>query len=79
MLFKVREFVNTMILKSIFYAIFNCHFKCANTVWGQNRKSMNQLIILQKKALHFMNFECRNAHSNPLFLDVKQLNSPTKL
>ena len=49
MLFKVREFVNTKILKSIYYAIFDCHLNYANTVWGQNRNSMNRLIILQKK------------------------------
>ena len=39
MLFKVREFVNTRILKSIYYAIFDCHLNYANTVWGQNRNS----------------------------------------
>ena len=49
MLFKVREFVNNKILKSIYYAIFDCHISYANSNWGQNRYSMNQLIILQKK------------------------------
>ena len=56
MLFKVREFVNIKILKSIYYAIFDCQLNYANTVWGQNRNSMNQVIILQKKALHIMSF-----------------------
>ena len=37
MLFKVREFVSTKILKSIYYAIFDCHVNYAKTVWGQNR------------------------------------------
>ena len=36
MLFKVREFVNIKILKSIYYVIFDCHLNYANTVWGQN-------------------------------------------
>ena len=63
MLFKVSEFVNTKILKSIYYVIFDCH---SNTVWGQNRNSMNRLIMLQKKALRIMSCKCRNAHSNPL-------------
>ena len=44
--FKVREFVNTKILKSIYYAIFDCDLNNAETVWGQNRNSMNQLIML---------------------------------
>ena len=47
--FKIRTFVNIKILKSICYAIFDCHLKCAKTVCGQNRNSMNWLIILQKK------------------------------
>ena len=51
MLFKVMEFVNINILKSICDAIFDCHLICVNTVWGQNRSSMNRLTILQKKPL----------------------------
>ena len=47
--FKIRTFVNIKILKSICYAIFDCHLKCAKTFCGQNRNSMNWLIILQKK------------------------------
>ena len=51
MLFKVRELVNIKILKSIYYATFDCQLNYANTVWGQNRNSINRLIILQKKNL----------------------------
>ena len=61
------KFVNIKILKSISNAIFDCHLNHANTAWGQNRYSMNRLIILQKKSLHIISFECRGAHSNPLF------------
>ena len=49
MLFKVRKFVNIKVLKSIYYTIFDCHLNYANTVLGQNRYSINRLIILQKK------------------------------
>ena len=49
MLFKVREFVNIKTLKSTYFAIFDCHLIYTNTVWGQNRNSMNWLFILQKK------------------------------
>ena len=58
MLVKVTEFLNIKVLKSIYYAIFDCHLNYANTVWGQNRYSINRLIILQKKALCIMSFEC---------------------
>ena len=61
MLIKVREFVNIKILEWIYYAIFDCQLNYPNTVWGQNRNSVNRLIILQRKSLHIMSFECRNA------------------
>ena len=79
MLFKVREFVNTKILNSIYYAILDCHLYYANTVWGQKRNSMNRLIILQKKALHILSFECTNAHSNPLLFRHEIIKFPQKL
>ena len=79
MLFKVREFVNIKILKSIYYGIFDCHLHYANTVWGQNRYSMNRLIILQQKALGIMSFECRNAHSNHLFFKHEIIKFPDKI
>ena len=58
MLNKVRRFVNTRNLKSICYA---------NTVLGQNKKSLNMLFLLQKNALRIISFESRSAHSNPFF------------
>ena len=79
MLFKVRVFVNIKILKSIEYAAFYCHLNYANTVWGQNRNSMNRLIILHKKALLIMSFECRNAHSNLLFFRHEGTKLPVKI
>ena len=48
-LFKVREFVNIKILKLIYYTIFDCHLNYVNTVWGQNRNSMNRIKIPQKQ------------------------------
>ena len=59
--------MNTRVLKLIYGAIFDCHLNYANTVWGQNKNSQNHLFLLQKKAFRIINFECRNAHSNPLF------------
>ena len=50
MLFKVREF---KILKLSYCAIFDCHLNYADTAWGQNRKSLNWLIICKKKLSHY--------------------------
>ena len=59
--------MNTRVLKLIYGAIFDCHLNYANTVWGQNKNSLNRLFLLQKKTLRIISFECRNAHSNLLF------------
>ena len=48
MLFKVTEFINIKILKSVYYATFDCHINYANIVWGLNKNSMNWLISQQK-------------------------------
>ena len=48
MLYKVREFVNTRVLKLIYHAHFDCHLNYANTVWDQNKNSLNCLFLLQK-------------------------------
>ena len=47
-LYKVKEFVNTRVLKSIYQAIFDCHLYYVNTVWGQKENSLNRLYLLQK-------------------------------
>ena len=79
MLYDIREFVKTRVLKLIFHAIFNCQLNYANTVWGQNKNSLNCLILLQKKALRIISFECRNANLNLLFsIGMKLLNYMTK-
>ena len=67
MLYKVRDFVNANILKSIYYALFESHINYACIIWGQNINTINRLYILQKKALRINNFKERNPHSSPLF------------
>ena len=37
MIYKVRKFVNTMVLKLIYHAIFDCHLNYANTVWVKTK------------------------------------------
>ena len=51
MLYNVRDFVDAGILKSIYYALFELHIHYACIIWGQNVCTINQLFILQKKAL----------------------------
>ena len=51
MLYKVRDFVNVNILKSIYYVLFESHINYACIIWGQNINTINRLYILRKKAL----------------------------
>ena len=67
MLYKVRDFVNANILKSIYYALFESQINYACIIWGQNISTIKCLYILQKNALRIINFKERNAHSSPLF------------
>ena len=67
MLYKIRDFVNANILKSIYYALFESQISYASIIWGQNISTINRLYILQKKALRIINFKESNAHSSPLF------------
>ena len=50
-LYKVRDFVNANILKSIYYALFESHIDYAWIIWGQNISTINRLYILQKRNL----------------------------
>ena len=67
MLYRVGEFVNISILKSIQHAFFWLSFNYPNAVWGQNKNSSNWLLMIKKKFLRIISFECSSAHSNPLF------------
>ena len=71
MLYKVRDFVNANILKSIYYALFESHINYVCIIRGQNISTINHLYILQKKTLRIINFKERNAHSSPLFHNSK--------
>ena len=47
MLYKVRDFVDAGILKSIYYALFESHIHYVCIISGRNVCTINQLFILQ--------------------------------
>ena len=59
LLFKIRNFVNITILKTIYFAIFVSHINYANLVWAQNSNAMSRIIKLQKRLLQ--KFQSRNS------------------
>ena len=66
-LFKIRNYVNPEMLRSIYFVIFECHLNCSFLAWAQNFDCIKHLIILQKKVLRIINFKLRNCHTSLLF------------
>ena len=50
LLFKIRNFVNSSVLRTIYFAIFESHLYYCCLVWSQNCNAINQLVILPKKS-----------------------------
>ena len=78
---KIRNFVNILILKAIYFAIFNSHINNVNLVLAQNSNTMSRILTLQKKTMRIITFQSRNCHSSPLFSKLKliKLNDKTLL
>ena len=67
-LFKISNYVNQKILRSIYFGILDSHLNYANLIWAQNYNAMVRIVMLQqKKAIRIIPFQPRNSHSNPFF------------
>ena len=65
----MRKYVSLKIFKSIYFAIFDSYLSYCCLVWAQNRSTIQQFQILQKRQLElFINFHPRNSHTSPLFI-----------
>ena len=74
MLSKARYYVPEKELVSLYYAIFSSHLSYGSQIWSQNSNSyLDKIISLQKRALRTLKFAEFNAHSDPLFKDLKVL------
>ena len=78
LLFKMRNFLNITILKTIYFAIFGSHINYSNLVWGQNSNAISSIITLQKKAMRINFSQSRNCHPSPLFSKLKLLKFTNK-
>ena len=58
---------------------FELHIHYASIILGQNVCTINQLFMLQKKALRLIHFKERNAHSAPLFFKSKIVKLPNMI
>ena len=76
---KLRHFIDTQTLKSIYHAIFEPHLYYSSLVWAQNSNSIKRLFVLQKKSLRIIYFLNHNADTSPLFRDLNILKLPDKI
>ena len=67
LLFKIRNFFNSPILRTIYFAIFESHLNYCCLVWSQNCNAIKRLVILQEKPFRIINFQPCNSHSGPRF------------
>ena len=79
LLLKIRNYFKMKTFRNIYFTIFDSHLTYSCIVWAQNINTVNRLIILQKKALHIMNFKDQLFHSSPLFSENNILKFTDKI
>ena len=70
---KIRHFLPTKIIISVYYSIFYSHIIYGCSVWSLTTKlNIDIITVLQKKCIRIINFAPFNSHTNELF-DKNQL------
>ena len=68
-----RHYVPKDLLIQIYYGQFYSHLCYGCQLWGQNANQLSQTLVLQKKAMRLISFAHFQAHTDPLFKDMKML------
>ena len=66
-----KHYVPLYILKRIYFGQFHSHLSYGCQIWGYNTNLISKTFTLQKKAVRLMSFADKNAHSDPLFKELK--------
>ena len=71
---KARHYVPLKHLKNIYFATFSSNVIYGSQVWGQSLHTViDKISLLQRKAVRLMTFSNFDAHSEPLFKELKIL------
>lgn len=66
--FKVRHVLPLDMLFSLYRTLFEPHLTYCNIIWNNTYPTyIEQLLILQKKAIRAISWSTRNSHTNALF------------
>ena len=79
LLFKIRNFVEDKVLKSISFAIFEFNLNFCLFIWAESYNVINCLVILQNKHLRVMNFQPQNSPTSLLFRKTSVLKFKDKI
>lgn len=74
-LYRLKYYVPTDVLKTIYNSIIYSHFTYCNIVWGNTHSTiLNKLNILQNKALRIISNSDRTIHTRFLLVQLNELN-----
>ena len=74
LLAKLRYYVDTTTLRSVYFAIFDAHLRYGSQIWGQQKTgTIKQIEKLQDKAIRIINFKSKKNPTNPLYKRMKML------
>ena len=68
-----RHYLPKHLLLQIYFGQFYSHLSYGCQLWGQNENYIAKTITLQKKATRLLSFAHYQAHSDPLFKELKLL------
>ena len=67
MLYKCRHYLDSAQLRTLYFAIFNCHLIYGCQIWGQKRDGYTEKIFtIQNKAMHALTFSEPRSAALPL-------------
>lgn len=69
---KVKHFLPVSALRSLYFALIHSHFNYGIITWG-NSRSINRLLLLQKRAMRIIANTRYRAHTDPIFKSLKIL------
>ena len=65
---KIRHYVSKDLLKIIYYALLDSHLGYDRQFWGQcQTQSLQNLEVLQNKALRILNFRWSRENNEPVY------------
>ena len=73
LLCKIKHYVPTFSLKTLYFTIFHSHLIYACQIWGQNINTLNKIEALQDKAVQIINFRANNYDVGELYKNDKIL------